>query len=52
MPTIKSGQISLYCHFIKTIKGLGTSFWSPALNQKHDKKCFSYSTLVFDQISF
>ena len=25
----------LYCHFIKTIKGPGTSFQSPILSQKH-----------------
>ena len=33
MPTLKNGQISLYCHFIKIIKGPGTSFKSPALSQ-------------------
>ena len=32
---MKNGQISLYCHFNKIIKGPGTSFQSPALNQKH-----------------
>ena len=37
MSTIKNGQISLYCHFNKIIKGPGTSFQSPALSQKHDK---------------
>ena len=26
---------SRYCHFNKIIKGLGTSFQSPALGQKH-----------------
>ena len=31
----KYGQISLYCHFNKIIKGPGASFQSPALNQKH-----------------
>ena len=35
MPTIKNGQISLYCHFNKIIEGPGTSFQSPALSQKH-----------------
>ena len=33
MSTIKSDQILLYCHFNKTIKGIGTSFQSPALKQ-------------------
>ena len=32
---MKNGQISLYCRFNKNIKGPGTSFLSPALNQKH-----------------
>ena len=35
MSTIKNGQISLYCHFNKIIKGPGTSFQSPAASQKH-----------------
>ena len=35
MSTIKNGQISLYCHFNKIIKGPGTSFQSPAFSQKH-----------------
>ena len=37
MSTIKNGQILLYCYFNKIIliKGPGTSFQSPALNQKH-----------------
>ena len=35
MSTIKTSQISLYCHFSKIIKGPGTSFQSVALNQKH-----------------
>ena len=34
---MKTGQISLYCRFNKIIKGSGTSFQSPALNQKHIK---------------
>ena len=33
--TTKHWQISLYCHFIKIIKGPGASFQSPALSQKH-----------------
>ena len=35
MSTIKNGQILLYSHFNKIIKEIGTSFQSPALNQKH-----------------
>ena len=52
MSTIKNDQISLHCHFNKIIKEPGTSFQSPALRQKYVRKCFSYSTLVFDKISF
>ena len=52
MPTIKNGQISLYCHFSTIIKGAGTSFQSPTLSQKHVRNVLSYHTLVFDQISF
>ena len=37
MLTIKNGEISLYCHFNKIIKGPGTIFQSSALSQKHDK---------------
>ena len=32
---MNNGQILLYRCFNKIIKGLGTSFQSPALNQKH-----------------
>ena len=35
MPTVKDGQISLYYHFNKIIKGPRTSFQSQALSQKH-----------------
>ena len=35
---IKNGQISLYCHFDKIVKGPGTSLQSPALSQKHIKR--------------
>ena len=39
MSTIENGQILLYCHLIKIIKGpeksIGTALQSPALNQKH-----------------
>ena len=40
MSTIKNGQISLYYHFNKIIKGPGTSFHSPALSQKHVRNVF------------
>ena len=40
MPTIKNGQILLYCHFSNIMKGPGTSFQSPALSQKHVGKIF------------
>ena len=52
MSTIKNDQISLYCHFNKIIKGPGTSFQFPALNQKHVRNVCHFNTLVFDQISF
>ena len=48
MSTNKNGQISLYCHFDKIIKGPGTSFQSPAMNRKHARNVLSYNTLVFD----
>ena len=32
---MKVGQILLYCNFNKIMKGPGTSFTSPTLNQKH-----------------
>ena len=51
MSTFKNGQISLYCNLNKIVKRPGTSFQSPLLSQKHVRKCFSYNTLVFDQIS-
>ena len=38
MSTVKDGQIPLYYHFNKIIKGPGTSFQSPALSQKHAKR--------------
>ena len=40
MSTIKNGQILLYCHFNKIIKGPGTSFQSPTLSQKHVRNVF------------
>ena len=51
MSTIKNGQILLFCHINKIIKGPGTSFQSSALSQKHDRNVCLYSKLVFDQIS-
>ena len=48
----KNDQISLYCHFNEIIKGPGTSFQFPAFGQKTCYKCLSYSTLIFEQISF
>ena len=35
MSTIKNDQVSLYYHFNKIKENPGTSFQSPALNQKH-----------------
>ena len=35
MSTIKNGQIWLYCHFNKIIKGPETNFQSQALSQKY-----------------
>ena len=35
MSTIKNGQILLHCHVNNIKKKPGTSFQSPALNQKH-----------------
>ena len=40
MSTIKNGEISLFCRFNKFIKGSGTSFQSPALNQKYMLEMF------------
>ena len=37
---MKNGQILLYCRFNKIIKGPGTSFQSPALNQKHIRNVY------------
>ena len=37
MSTNKNGQISIYCHFNKIIKGTGTSLQSQALTQKHGR---------------
>ena len=38
--------MTLYCHFIKIIKVSGTSFQSPAFNQKHVRNVFvRYSSI-------
>ena len=43
----------LYCHFNKIIKEPGTNFQSPTFELFWTcQKYLSYSTLVFDQISF
>ena len=52
MSTIKNGQISLYCHLNKIIKGPGTSSQSPALSQKRVRNVWPTAQLVFDQILF
>ena len=52
MSPIKNYQFLLYRHFNNTIKELGTSFQSPAFNQKPVRNVCHYNTLVFDQISF
>ena len=44
MSTIKNDQISQYCHLNKIIKGPGTSFQSPAVNQKHVRNVCQYLT--------
>ena len=48
MSTIKNGQILLYCHFNKIIKGPGISFQSLELSQKHVRNVCH----IFDQILF
>ena len=42
MLTIKNGQISLYCHFNKIIKGSGNSFQFPGLSQTHARNVCHY----------
>ena len=41
MSTIKNGQILLFRHFDKIIKGPGTSILSAALSQKHVRNVFN-----------
>ena len=40
MSTIKNGQIRLYYHFNKIMKGPGASFQSPVLNQNYVRNVF------------
>ena len=47
MLTIKNGQISLYCHFNKIIKGHETSFQFSALSQKHIRNTAFYYLTQF-----
>ena len=49
MSTIKNDQIWLYCHFNKLIKRAQNQFPRHKIEPKTYQKCFSYSTLVFDQ---
>ena len=52
MSTIKNGQILLYCHFNKIIKGPGTSFQSPALSQKHVRNVSHIAHLYLTKLHF
>ena len=40
MSVIKNGQILLYYHINKIVKGPGTSFQSPEVSQKHVRNIF------------
>ena len=40
MSTMKNSQILLYCYFNNIIEGSGTSFLSPALNQKYIRNVY------------
>ena len=51
MPTIKNGQILIYCHFNKIIKVPGTSFQSPAFSQKHVRNVCHTAHSHVDSIS-
>ena len=51
MSTIKNGPILLYCHFKKKNKRAWNQFSVSSIEPKTIQKCFSYSTVVFDQIS-
>ena len=50
MSIIKNGQISLFCHFNKIIKG--SSFQSPALNQKHFRNVCQTAHQYLTKFSF
>ena len=52
MSTIKNGQILLYCHFDKIIKGPGTSFQPPAFNQKHVRNICHTAHLYLTKFHF
>ena len=48
---MKNGQISLYFHFNKIIKGSGTNFQSPSLNKKHIRNVI-FRVTIFLKSSF
>ena len=50
MSIIKNGQISLFCHFNKIIKG--SSFQCPALNQKHFRNVCQTAHQYLTKFSF
>ena len=50
MSTIEIGQISLYCHFNKIIKGPGTSSQSAALSQKHVRNVCHTATVILSHL--
>ena len=53
MSTIKNGQISLYCHLNKIIKGPGPILQFSALSQKHVRNVrLAAYILEFNQIPF
>ena len=46
MLTFENGQISLYCHFNKIIKGSGTSFQSPELSQNNVRDVCHFDSVI------
>ena len=52
MSTIKNDQILIYCHFNNIKKGLGTSFQSPALSQKHVRNVCNTARLYLTKLHF
>ena len=46
MLTFKNGQISLYCHFNKIIKGSGTSLQSPELRQNNVRDVCHFDSVI------